>query len=725
MQSAERDRINNLVCQNALIHHDELYFNGEDIKPLSQWNVWCPSECKKKLVRKRNIDGITYDCNCNHCTESLKNEFNVFRCPNADQCNSYLCETCFAEYVRIDGIVNDQVIDGAILYSDPGQAPQLVLTQEVSKLQNYLGDIYQNKSFKLFVGVLTKTSLIRCMQRGAKFLHILGHGPPKDELLVEDKCGGYQYVAKESIKNAIDAARIKTLKMVFTSMCYSSRIASAFAEANVDHVIGIDGQVQIHDLITTTFASTFYESLIKSRKTIQQAFDNARGAVTLENLHGIDCCCRHTGHVDECKCNSCSLYKCCTKHPRRNCGDCKANESDSSQCCNPQAPHENRNKFKLLGNGNHDVSARFLDHKMKQRNNVYSNRQFKVISNECPTNIHDFLSNGTKIEGRNKDVFEMIKFLHPDPFNVHYKLQCDVAILYGAPKIGTTSTALLVGKFFSRPWYEPLFRGGVWYVDMENNTNLTTTNFWETIGSSRNLKEARTQFFYRKFDNDSKDQEQKQEKIAYDEKINEKLVKFHKKIQKNIFDNSYYHSDEKNCKYHFFFFKKAKCLREKEKLEQFICTHYDDAESDEIEEIYEIITNKKNKRANVDISISAEDGTIEAHTFFKFGDKNGNVKKALLKGKFDNTLLIIDHVKFNQSEDVRQFIENLDELVNDKKYKILLVSNEKNHSQLKDKDIVKYWNFHEYRQDKLNWKIIQSILSTRYVSSNMNVVAKT
>ena len=100
--------INMIICKDRLIQRSELYFNGEDINPLSQWNILCPSKkhnCNKFLRRKRNNRYCRLSGNCTICNQSLKNEFNVFSCPNIDQCQMNLCEMCYSQlFVRIDSV---------------------------------------------------------------------------------------------------------------------------------------------------------------------------------------------------------------------------------------------------------------------------------------------------------------------------------------------------------------------------------------------------------------------------------------------------------------------------------------------------------------------------------------------------------------------------------------------------------------------------------------------
>ena len=237
------------------------------------------------------------------------------------------------------------------------------------------------------------------------------------------------------------------------------------------------------------------------------------------------------------------------------------------QCCNPEAPHDNKDKFLLLGNGDHEENPFGCG----------VDGYFQVINNQCPTNIRNF--NDEMIRGRRGDIYRVTQALHPNPFG---KCKFNVATLYGRRKMGTTSTALLVGKFFSRKWYEPIFPCGVWYVDMKNETNLA---------SSMKLKEVSTQFLHSNLnfsdkDIDNKEQEKDQGKpkyVAYNQTINEKLLQFQASLNSNTIDKSFHYRDVDH-KHHFVFFKKAAKLREREKLAEIIDVYYDAGE-DEIEQI--------------------------------------------------------------------------------------------------------------------------------------------
>eukprot|EP00484_Ammonia_sp_Unknown_P022892 CAMPEP_0197033530 /NCGR_PEP_ID=MMETSP1384-20130603/11911_1 /TAXON_ID=29189 /ORGANISM="Ammonia sp." /LENGTH=1137 /DNA_ID=CAMNT_0042463347 /DNA_START=267 /DNA_END=3680 /DNA_ORIENTATION=+ len=321
-----------------------------------------------------------------------------------------------------------------------------------------LNDIFYNtkRGLKIFFGVLTKDALIRCILRGAQIVHISGHGPYASTLKVEDKFGRTEDLSADKIKNAIERGGNKQkgggLKLVFVSTCYSEQVAKSFCDAGVPHVVAVHSMVQILDQMATKFASAFYEALIAHRKTVDEAFNNSKAELLLEKE--TDCCCRHEGHIGDCRCPICKIYRCCVLHhgPTSRC-----TQKKSIPCCQPKVPHAHSDKFLLLPEkANH--GKQILTNLPIQNQHVQCER----IDSRPPTNIGQ---PNQKIIGRTKDTRILVDFLHPDMPSDH---QGDVLFVYGRPKIGITTLALQVGRFFTRPWYQAIFPGGVFRVNLDN-----------------------------------------------------------------------------------------------------------------------------------------------------------------------------------------------------------------------------------------------------------------
>ncbi|ETO25784.1 hypothetical protein RFI_11353, partial [Reticulomyxa filosa] len=125
-------------------------------------------------------------------------------------------------------------------------------------------------------------------------------------------------------------------------------------------------------------------------------------------------------------------------------------------CCQPNAPHEHSKKFLLLGED---------DHKKKVLHDLPiadGDEPIHPILHEVPTNFGNRTYDSMmKVLGRQDDVRNLVQLLHPDGFKSQ-----DVVVLCAPKYVGCTTVGQSVAKFFTRPWYTPLFPGGVWWVDL-------------------------------------------------------------------------------------------------------------------------------------------------------------------------------------------------------------------------------------------------------------------
>ncbi|ETO03845.1 hypothetical protein RFI_33557, partial [Reticulomyxa filosa] len=169
---------------------------------------------------------------------------------------------------------SERALNVAVLHSSPLEGESsLDLGLERDKLEFVFR--HTQRQIGVFFGVLTKQSLMMCIQRGAQILHISGHGPNAQMLQVENGKGGMEDVSSVMIKSALEDSSWK-LKLVFVSTCFSEQVASAFVDAGVPHVVAVHSLVQIHDKMAISFAQSFYENLLGQKKMVLEAFKNAQ-----------------------------------------------------------------------------------------------------------------------------------------------------------------------------------------------------------------------------------------------------------------------------------------------------------------------------------------------------------------------------------------------------------------------------------------------------------------
>eukprot|EP01083_Nonionella_stella_P191851 709744_1 len=587
-------------------------------------------------LRKADIASISLD---SHSSAIINNDL-----PSLNPSKSWLEKDVHIAILQTNPIESDDGGNG------------LALGLEIKRLQ----DIFfkTTRGLKIFFGVLTKQSLIRCIQRGAQIVHISGHGPYEKKLKVEDKYGRLEDLSSQQIGDAIVATKGSGLKLVFVSTCYSEHVAQSFCDAGVPHVVAVHSQVQILDQMATKFASAFYEGLIAHRKTVGESFDNSKAELLLECE--IDCCCRHEGHISECKCPICKIYRCCSHHHGES-SRCPGKTNINISCCQPRVPHKHSDKF-LLMPGDVSHNEKILSY--------LPNTRCERIDSRPPTNIGQ---PSQKIIGRSRDVRILVDFLHPDNEN-----QGDAVIIYGRPKIGLTTVALQVGRFFIRPWYQAIFLGGVFRINLQN---CDDPNFlYSYIGQAMNCGSS-TYGSYSYWDAVNK------KYIEYNIEIQRELYKAFKNGDDitdpiEIFDDN--DNDNNINSRHYIILDQHKNHKEllQYKLPQIIYKEFEKRIKMLPMEFY--INNEKQND-----NICANDVCVRRIKFTppdeenilqdikQYGNQNNNSSSSSQNNFMEfQKLLIIDHINFPTPK-IKQFLQKIKRLIENIKCKLLLVCHDR------------------------------------------------
>ena len=427
-------------------------YNKKKRKPMAQRSHSAQANEQQNDINRHNHNNKAYSCSPPKFSEQKyidDGSQSYFQIDHNAHEQSYIVKPSDSQYELINNADAKRTwiekdIHIAILHSCPidmeNHGGILALKKEKDLLLRTFNQC--TRSLKIYFGVLTKDSLIRCIQRGAQILHISGHGPPEKKLKVENRHGEYEDLDANYIKQALQHSSSR-LKLVFVSTCYSRLVAQAFIDANIPHVIAVHSMVQILDTVATKFAGQFYEILIAQQETVLDAFKNSVASLLLDQES--DCCCRHEGHKASCKCPFCKIPRCCKKH-HSTCNEHK----DNIPCCAPNVPHKHADKFLLL--------PRDKAHNMKILDTIEHGKIDK-IDPRVPCNITSAIS---RIVGRGKDIKQLADFLHPERPN-----NKTTVLIYGKRQVGCTTVALEVGRFFARPWYNALFPGGIWRINLE------------------------------------------------------------------------------------------------------------------------------------------------------------------------------------------------------------------------------------------------------------------
>jgi len=299
-------------------------------------------------------------------------------------------------------------LDLAFLQAAPlatSDAP-LELLLERQQLQRNLDECF--RSVRVRFDVATPNNMLQMLLKGARCIHISGHGDLNSLLLESDRnCGQEHPLNATALKdmlnecsaqlrdNSATAGAAPPLSLVVISACFSARAAEAFVLAGVPHVVAVHEDTRVTDEAACAFTQNFYLALLEGN-TVQQAFNVARAGVQIRlqsdfqqqpphPSHGGGlaesktatasagagvgmgavpppqqgqaqsgrnleiCCC---AHAHDCgPCTSCRMPKCCSVHYAR-ARPCHT----LVPCCRADLPHSEYLKFVLLPDGpHHDV----------------------------------------------------------------------------------------------------------------------------------------------------------------------------------------------------------------------------------------------------------------------------------------------------------------------------------------------------------------------------------
>lgn len=137
-----------------------------------------------------------------------------------------------------------------------------------------------SRKLSLRVMCATTTNLSMAVVLGCTVLHFSGHGEDVDGLAFEDGHGAAHMLNAATLSKLLRPhhAASTPIKLVVVSSCHSQRVAQAFIDAGVEHVVAVGTDSLLNDVAAQYFARQFYMSLAAS-KTVRAAFDSALAMV--------------------------------------------------------------------------------------------------------------------------------------------------------------------------------------------------------------------------------------------------------------------------------------------------------------------------------------------------------------------------------------------------------------------------------------------------------------
>lgn len=365
---------------------------------------------------------------------------------------------------------------------------------DISKESRRIKDAFRINEINTVIRfeVATLENLCAVLECKPKIIQISCHGYYKETdqhkfvLAFEStsSIGLREEVAQEKLKRVLQPYK-NYEGVFFLSSCFSHAIGQVFLDAGIKNIITIHEKCKIHDEAAIEFSVVFYRNFLRGR-TIQVAFDEACKGV--ERIQGklMTCCCAHNHSKCPIKNQEHALHD-----PSKNCVcynneygninpqnannrnlsdhklDCewalefnkkyqpnrKPTEEEKSKgrwiicCCpGPLVPHNESEKFKLLGDSNTRLFT---------GTEVQESQDSSFIDSQCPKPPTINL----KVYGRGKETSEILEKISKNR----------ILIVYGKKGFGKTVIIKNAAKY---AYDRKMFKDGVIYIDMKGNTDI-------------------------------------------------------------------------------------------------------------------------------------------------------------------------------------------------------------------------------------------------------------
>ncbi len=179
------------------------------------------------------------------------------------------------------------LISAPLLTEDFLPVKSLSIQKEIEEIVLVLEDIPEPISVEIVVKVATSRTLQDVLASSVKplIIHFISHGMKQDEttaLVLEDEVGLTRFFSEEDLKIAVSNLKQPPCQLALLNACHSEKLAQAFVESGVDHVIAVNAEDEILDEAARCFSRRLYQALF-NRDTIADSFLVSRNAVKLDD----------------------------------------------------------------------------------------------------------------------------------------------------------------------------------------------------------------------------------------------------------------------------------------------------------------------------------------------------------------------------------------------------------------------------------------------------------
>ncbi len=174
-----------------------------------------------------------------------------------------------------------------LLNEDLSPVENLSIQKEIEAVARVLEEIRQPIAVEIVVKVATAQTLQDVLASRVKplIIHFIGHGTREGDgtaLVLEDEVGMTRALSEEELEIALSNQKQAPCQLALLNACHSSKLAQAFVEAKVAHVIAVNAEDQILDIAARCFSRRLYQALF-NQDAIADGFLVSRNAVKLND----------------------------------------------------------------------------------------------------------------------------------------------------------------------------------------------------------------------------------------------------------------------------------------------------------------------------------------------------------------------------------------------------------------------------------------------------------
>ncbi len=189
-----------------------------------------------------------------------------------------------------DNTFSNQILilfSAPLLNEDLSPVENLSIQKEIDAIALVLEDIPQPIAVEIVLKVATSQTLQDVFASRVKplIIHFIGHGMREGDstaLVLEDEVGMTRALSEEELKIALSNQKQAPCQLALLNACHSEKLAQAFVQAEVPHVIAVNAEDKILDMAAQCFSRRLYQALF-NQDAVADSFLVSRNAVKLDD----------------------------------------------------------------------------------------------------------------------------------------------------------------------------------------------------------------------------------------------------------------------------------------------------------------------------------------------------------------------------------------------------------------------------------------------------------